>query len=48
MKYVRKAIKGITAEIAKVSHSHYTMNYLGNYGLEEYLTKGVKNVEEYL
>lgn len=48
MKYIRNIEKNISAEIEKVGKSHYTMNYFGDYGLNEYLSKGVKNLNEFI
>lgn len=48
MKIVRNSERGITAEIEKVGNSHYTMNYLGDYGFNEYLKRGVNSLDEHI
>lgn len=40
--------KNVAALIEKIDHSHYFMEFGGDYGFNEYFTKGVKNLDEYL
>ena len=48
MKCIRNAEKSISAEIEKVGKSHYIMKYFGDYELKEYLSKGIKNLNEFI
>ncbi|WMJ23003.1 linear amide C-N hydrolase [Paludicola sp. MB14-C6] len=48
MKVVQNINKNIRAEIKRISNSHYYMDYFGDYEFDEYLSKGVCNIDDYI